>query len=380
MLTTRLNDATFIIGSATYTAGQPIQLTADEQTKLSQLVSLAPVLRDQKPVLMNLCHSTEGAYNKELAVEFFNFEQTSRDFTYISSTLMHNICQRLGGMLPLSINTEAGSEGVFVRPIGNPNESVVLTTDIVRKASRFSSLIGDVRSFIAALIKPTAIEEAAVSSLTLKSANWPLMGAPYVKTKTELLTMPFNSADEWDSFKWSAIENSAFDRTILDALGASLSHENRLGGVINGSAPFRNITLLIGEKETLGLNLSEVPDDMQRTQLLKREATRVKAKYLLSTFFGPLSNEGSTHDFNKRDDSRPEYGFMMHIVMRSSKSDNLLIGGRAWRIEGLPDGTHNLAVYATYEGNIGLADPKINDTLEHIMAASRAKPQLEVVR
>lgn len=379
MLTTKLNDSTFIIGETTYVAGQPIPLNEAELEMLSKLVKLAPMLQDQKPTLMAMCHTADGAYNKELAAEFFAFEQSSREFTYLSSTLMHCICQRLGGLLPLVINTEEGSSGVYVRQITNPNESVVLTTDIVRKASRFGALIGDVRSFVAALIKPTNIEEVAKESVTLKAVNWPLMGVPYVKTKTELLSIPFNAADEWTSFKWSDIENSALDRGVLDALGASLSHENRMAGLINGSAPFRNITVLIGEKETLGLNLSELPDDVQRTQLLKREATRLKAKYLLSLFFGPLSNEGSTHDFNKRDDAGPAHGFMMHIVMRSNKSDNLLIGGRSWRIEGLPDGTHNLAVYATYEGNIGLADPRINDTLEHIMAASRSKPQLETV-
>lgn len=367
MLTTRIDSKTFLIGQTSWNVGQQVELTLHETALLEEISSLGTTVNETKLSIFDQCYQLTSAYDAVLSNTFFMHEQNTRRLGFLTSTLMHEVCKRLGGLLPLRISTE-GNKGVFVRDMTNPSETVVLTNDLVRRASRFDNAIGDVRLFMGAMIGSDVL--AGIAKTSTKAYNWSLMGCPYVKAKTEDVAVELAEADKWDTFKWKDVEGSVIDNLLVSALGSSLEMYDRLEHLRTGAWPYSAMVFLIGPKETLGLNVGEVRSDQERVNLLHREATRVKAKYAVFIQFGQISTSGSTADFSQQNGPTPP-GFTIAIAMRSTKSEKLLMGGKAWRVDIGPDKQPVLNVHASYEGNLGIPDPKAIDIVEHIMSSTR---------
>ena len=356
MLTTKLNNKTFLINGVSYKVGDTIKLTTDEQNILERICALNLQLNTNRPSLYDRCHTVDSDYDEALAKDFYALEQGSREWQYLIGTLLHTVCTRVGGLLPLRINAE-GDGSVTVREITNESEAVVITPEIVRRTSKFDAAVGDMRLVLASLVGGVSTE--SFSKLKVRSANWPLMGAPYVSTQTQHLLFPFEAADSFKVFRWNmddgmGFEGSAVDRCLNNALQAALNADKRIDAIRNGSWPFTSMAILVGPKETLALNTSDLPSDNSRLNLVQREATRVGAKYLFIMHFGQINKEGSTHDYdNDETKMMPPIGFTVSMSMVSADAEKILMGGKAFRLTQGPQGA-SLVICASYEDHPGI--------------------------
>lgn len=376
MLTSKIDNSNFLVGGNTYKAGDVISLTEPEANKLREIVALVAALNTAKPKLYDDCFVQTSPYNQTLAIDFYAFEKANRDYTYLVGSLIHDVCARLGGLIPLRIQTD-GQGSVIVREITDENESVILTTDIVRRASKFDRTIGDARLFLGNFIA-TSLNEG-ISRMKCRSANWALMGAPYLTAKNEFLPFAFDYADRWTSFSWSDVENSDIDKALMTALQAVLSADKRLEMMKSGAWPFTAMTIIVGEKEILILNTGELPTDEARLQLTQREITRLGAKYLFMLHFGQINKGGSTHDFdNEEMQKQPPVGFTLSMMMRSENAESLLLGGKAWRLLQTPKGV-TMQICASYENHPGIGDVN-GKAIADFLFANVSKPKLSLVK
>lgn len=355
MLTTKLNNKTFLINGVSYKVGDLMKLTDDEQSMLSRICELNTQISDIRPNLYDACHTTHADFDEQLAKQFYHLEQLNREWQFIVGTLLNKICTRIGGLLPLRINAE-GQGSVVVREITNEGEAVVITSDIIRRTSRFDAAVGDLRTVLASMVGGATPE--GFNKLKVRSINWTLMGAPYVSTKTDNIVFPFDEANNFKIFRWNAedgsgFEGSAVDRCLNNALQAALNADRRVDNIRSGAWPFTAIAVLVGPKETIALNTSELPDDASRLNLVQREATRVGAKYLFVMHYGHINKEGSTHDYdNDVTKMHAPIGFTISVSMVSDNAEKILMGGKAFRLMPTGNGV-SLVICASYEDHPG---------------------------
>lgn len=378
MLTTRINNKTFLIGDKTYRAGERILLLDEEQKMLERLGELTSEINEVKPQMFDACHAATGVYEEALANQFFAYEQSAREFNYLVSSLMHRICTRIGGLMPLRIESE-GAKGVFVREITDENESTVLTTEIVKRSSRFDRMIGDPRMLLAGLVGPTP--EEGMSKVKIRSANWSLMGAPYATVKGGEVPFPMNSIDDLETISWSgdnSFEGSLVETAFMRALMAVLNSSSRTDQIRNGSWPFTSCAMIVGEREVLCLNTGELRTDQDRLNLLQREITRLGAKCLALFHFGQINKGGSTHDYDDEEmQKQPAIGFTMSLTMRSEKAAGLLMCAKSWRLIQTPQGL-TMSICASFEGHPGIGDVNGKAMMEFVFANVN-KPKLALV-
>jgi hypothetical protein len=236
--------------------------------------------------------------------------------------------------------------------------------------------------FVASLVG--GITPECIDKLKVRSANWSLMGAPYVSTPTSGILFPFEEADNFKTFNWNTedglgFEGTAIDRCLNNALQATLSADKRLEAIRNGSWPFTSMAILVGPKETIAINTTELPNDSSRLNLVQREATRVGAKYLFILHFGQINKEGSTKDYDNDETKMiPPIGFTISISMVSSAAEKILMGGKAFRLLQSPQGS-NLVICASYEDHPGIGGVE-GERMVSFIFQNANKPKLALVK
>jgi hypothetical protein len=384
MLTTALNPNTFSIQNKTYTVGQQVQLTESEQHEFDRIVELMNSTATQRTALMTALYNETEAFNEKLASQYYQYDQDMKSYSFYASKLMSDIVVRLGGLLPLRIVSEGSAKGVYVRAL-TQNEPVVITTDIAKLHSQYAKQIEDSLTIINSIIS-REIRPENKAKIKFKPQNWPLMGMPYVSTKTDGTVFPLNFAEDKTEFKWEKIEHTDLDSVIMHGLANVLNTPGRVEMLQNGMWPFPMVAVLVGNNETLVLNISEAQSDQQRTQTLAREVMRLGAKYLILYQFGLLNTNGSIIDMEQDGQkNQPTYGFTISIAM-VGKDNKLLLGAKNWRVGVTQNKEVQLSIYGVFEDHLGLPDLKVREYVEQIFAQAHPPteaaqaPKLELVK
>ena len=154
----------------------------------------------------------------------------------------------------------------------------------------------------------------------------------------------------------------------------------------NGMWPLPMVAVLVGNTETLILNLSEAQNDQQRTQTMAREVMRIGAKYLILYQFGVLNTNGSIIDMEPDGQKgQPTYGFTISVAM-VGKNNKVLFGAKNWRIGITQNKEVQLGIYGVFEDHFGLPDAKVREYIEqifnqtHPVSEPEAEPKLELVK
>ena len=366
MLTTSINPNTFSIQNKTYAVGQRIDLTEAEQAEFDKLVELMQSTTNQRTDLMNALYNETEVFNQALAAQYYKYDQDMKTHTYMASKLMSDVVVRLGGLLPLRIVGEGAAKGVYVRALSQ-GEPVIITTDIAKLHSQYSKQIEDSLTVLHSFISKE-VNAANKEKIKFKPKNWSLMGMPYVSTKTENTLFPVNFSADKTEFKWDKIEHTDFDGVLMTALANILNTPGRVEMLQNGMWPFPMVAVLVGNTETLVLNISEAPNDQQRTQTLAREVMRTGAKYLILYQFGMLNTNGSIIDMEQDGQkSQPTFGFTISIAM-VGKNNKLLMGAKNWKVGLTQNKDVQLSIYGVFEDHLGLPDLKVREYIEQIFA------------
>lgn len=373
MLTLKIDDSTFVIKDKTYKVGDTVKLTESEELTLTCLNQLSKDIEKLRAELLTACVNVFETFVEKYADKYVEYDSMQKQMNFQSSQLMTDICNRLGGLLPLHL--ALGFQPlVRVRQL-SPNEAgTIVTMDNIRMGIGFERAISDARIQLAGLVGGTVPETA--DKIKCLPQNWKLMGCPYVTMETkDIAGFDFLLADQYEEFKWEEIEKTCLDHMMTQGVVASLGSPQRVNALRTNQFPYPLLVTYIGPKETLTINLSDVPEH-QRAQLLQRESLRTQAKYILMAQFGPLSQEGSTHDFEVQNAKQGNpIGFTLSVIMQSVRGHEIrtLMGAKGLRFDIHPERGVMLNIYTIFEGNPGTGDLNMKRFFESLLVT---KPEL----
>jgi len=352
MLTAQLTPNTFLINGRTFEVDQVIDLTDPEKQSLSEIAKMADDINELRIEVFNGCSRMTGDVDTDLAESYFEFEDLRFRHSTQSTSLLRSVCRRLGGVLPLQLNTAQEPFTVTVRR-PTPGESVVMSRDVITQGSLYSRAMGDIEAMLPAFLGTSARPEI-VAIANCQPARWVDYGCPFLELPTVRLGLDPNYAKGLTRFQWADHEHKDLDRPVTLGIGRILEQPNRLAMIQNRTAPLPMIAVIAGPEVTVLMNLTEcnVNSDAYRLDVLRREIDRIDAYALFLTQLGPLERSGSVIDMQEA--AQQPQGITVSVAIRTGQG--LIMGGKSWTIQQPdPKGPVSLNTYGVFEDAPGLA-------------------------
>jgi hypothetical protein len=369
MLTTQIDNATFVVNGETYNAGDEIELTQIEAATLQRITELQQQITNERRTLFERCSAIDSKFNQEAANAFYDWEDLTLEHSTLSTRLMRGICRRLNGVIPLEIlTTEGGKSVVRVRALGQNEGPVHINMDIIRDRTRFNAAIGDVRVLAkAALGEKVKLTDAKVRC---DFDAWKAFGAPYMDITYDKPPFDLSYANDFTAFTWSEHETVQFDAFAVQGLGSVLSNANRLQGIVTRQNPLPMLACIIGPDTIRFINLQHAskPNDDYRSELLRKSITELNGKFLYLLQYGPLAQEGSVIDSQDPRDPRRPAGFSLMLAMRTNSG--VIMGAKNWSVAHNPQRGPELQAYAVFENSPGLPSEKAYETIVNLFSDS----------
>lgn len=244
----------YVIGVRTFSVGQLVSLTENEQQMLDELALLFNKIQDSREDFYRRIHTADTTFSPELHGMCLQSMEDFAEFQLGTQALAQAISNRMGGWLPVQPDYHAeGGPKVFVRA-ARPEDPLFLSTQQIAATSGFGRQIADARTFALA-INNSFSGKALQEDTEISYSQWISMNAPFVRV---LKVNPALLAEN--------TRVSGFSAIIMQMLttGGVLEEIKRtmMQAGTNQRAQFRFTPLgvVVTEAEIRVINLEEVAD------------------------------------------------------------------------------------------------------------------------
>lgn len=132
MFTQIVDDRTFVIGETTYSAGDKVALTPDEEATLARIRNLDKELRAKRQNLINRVHETDRTYLPDIVCDMHDLSVMGTEMRIAIPTFILDLNKRMGGRLPLDIDEVLSTITVRERRQGETlNYTVAAAMDLL---------------------------------------------------------------------------------------------------------------------------------------------------------------------------------------------------------------------------------------------------------
>jgi len=374
MLTTTINDRTFVLNGKTYKAGERLQLTGAEDELLAEAVELERKIRNSRSALWTACLSSTDDYLPDTAREYYDYDGYSNDHASVTARLIREICGRLGGIIPLTIVTKV-EDGDVPHILVNqmaPNTNLQLDMSRIRQQTAFNSIVGDVRLFALRMlgrngdINQETHDLMAEGRVEANVDEWITTGVPYLALDSGLLgdDYQFTEADEderFDVVRQEDPEASSFVPTILKGLTGLLSQGARVQEIVSRRVPMAQLFVAIGPDRTIVANLTPIVGttneerENEKIKIIHKILERCQATAFSILQYGMLDPDGSGVDMQPANRSQLPNGVRVALSLRSNAAERgFITGSYQYTIDTPPGEPVQVKVFAYHEDNPAL--------------------------